>query len=286
MFLVAGSLRSFLVLLYTRLSRSSKLLAVMILTMASYTSTIVEIVDISPSSVINFRQTTAIVITCRYNVKNLSEFRLTQNFSEVVVKIEYNKAENVYKETIQRNGFNCGPIHGDKGDIICWKLNPNCEDATSYTCSSAKESSKPKILKVKPYMHSLRVVNPPIKANKISIFRCTAYVGSPFGNTDFVWLEKRHRGINIHVNQVYILQRDTCSIPAVSLYNYTVKERDIGSTSISCLVEDVSITKILDPAGNDWNHFGQTDNADKLCEANITKLLALAALLLFLGKHR
>ncbi|XP_014786281.1 uncharacterized protein LOC106880715 isoform X6 [Octopus bimaculoides] len=123
------------------------LLAMMILMMASYSSAYVRIENIYPSKIINLGDNSGIIIECQYNVRNFKNLLLMKSYSKVVFKIDYDKEKDIYAKTIRKDGFDCTSINSNEGQIICWKLNPTCEDATTYTCSSATEFSKPKTLK-------------------------------------------------------------------------------------------------------------------------------------------
>uniref|UniRef100_A0A0L8FXF0 Ig-like domain-containing protein n=1 Tax=Octopus bimaculoides TaxID=37653 RepID=A0A0L8FXF0_OCTBM len=221
------------------------LLAMMILMMASYSSAYVRIENIYPSKIINLGDNSGIIIECQYNVRNFKNLLLMKSYSKVVFKIDYDKEKDIYAKTIRKDGFDCTSINSNEGQIICWKLNPTCEDATTYTCSSATEFSKPKTLKVKSYIKSLDLLTSPVYVNKLAIFRCTAYIGAPYGITDLVWFERKHNDTNIRVKKVNVQSHGKCLVPVVSIYNYTVKEGDVDETEISCFVNGASMTKLL-----------------------------------------
>ncbi|XP_014786275.1 uncharacterized protein LOC106880714 [Octopus bimaculoides] len=149
--LVSGSRQSFLLLPYTCLSRPTMLVVLMLLMMASYISTPLEIADMKPSETIDLGYTTGITITCRHNLKNFIHFALVQNQDYVVFKVYRIKEERRFKTVTKRKGFDCTLDFINKDEIICWKFNPACEDATYYTCKTNLQSSKPKVLKNKLY---------------------------------------------------------------------------------------------------------------------------------------
>lgn len=106
---------------------------------------------------------------------------------------------------------------------------------------------------VKPFIYSLKIVNPPIKVNETAIFRCIAYVGPLLYSTRFIWFEKTHHGTHLHVYHAYRLQSRNCLYPVASIHKYTVKQKDFGKTSITCHVNGASDTKnLIDPTGKQF----------------------------------
>ncbi|CAI9737734.1 Hypothetical predicted protein [Octopus vulgaris] len=151
---------------------------------------VIEIADVLPSSNIDFANRTFLTIKCRYAIENLLQFFLVRNHSEVIVQIYYQKKTGGFAVVSKRKGFDCTvpTVPGDKkGVITCSKRYPSCEDATYYKCSTYKESSKSRLVRVRSFIKKLEFLNPPAEVNKLAIFRCSAYIGAPFGATDFLW---------------------------------------------------------------------------------------------------
>ncbi|XP_014786269.1 uncharacterized protein LOC106880707 isoform X2 [Octopus bimaculoides] len=272
LFIVAGSRISFPFLPNTCLLRSEMLLVILMLMMVPYNSALVELIDIFPLVGIDFVTVGEIGIICVYDVPNLVEFFLVQNQNHTVVKFKYKKG--VYEKTIMQEGFDCTEIVGDKGQVLCWNYNPTCEDATYYTCETPLESSKPKLLKAKSFMKNLELLNPPFEENKTSIFRCTAYVGTPFGRHAFVWIDDTYSGKIRNHHYVNVSTSDKCYVLAESIHNFTVKLDDLDSSVISCAVFDNilhipitskgkvhTLTELQGTPGNLPPTIGHTDNA-------------------------
>ncbi|XP_052831156.1 uncharacterized protein LOC106880715 isoform X5 [Octopus bimaculoides] len=242
----------------------------------------------SPPDIIDYGYTSTLVIICRYNVKHFDEFLLMQNDNHAVLRLKYYSHENYFYKDIQRDGFDCTPIKGYKGQITCWKFNPTCKDAANYTCRSATETSKPKTLKARSFMKSLDIVNPPIEVDKTLVFRCAAYVTELYGYSNFLWFERKLRDTRIHMNTVEAQRHFECLIPVVSFHRYTVKHKDVGFTNITCFLNGETLTKLLiKQAGSEQKPLGQTNNAEKLYSANIiTKILTFATYMLFISNLR
>ncbi|XP_014786274.1 uncharacterized protein LOC106880713 isoform X2 [Octopus bimaculoides] len=220
------------------------LLAMMILMMASYTLAYIEIVDISPLDYIDFGYTTGITIICQFKLDDLNALYIERN-NNPIFKFQYSWETRKYYIAYKHRGFDCTPITGPKDLTTCWKFNPTCEDAASYSCTSYAESSEPKILKARSYISGLQVLNPPIEVGKTSIFRCSAYIAAPFGIKDFLWFERTLSGTKVHEHKIKVLSRDECLTPVVSIYNYTVKHEDFGVTNITCFLDGKTLTKLL-----------------------------------------
>ncbi|XP_036366492.1 uncharacterized protein LOC118766816 [Octopus sinensis] len=213
------------------------LLVILMLMMVPYNSALLEIIDIFPLDGIDLKNVGEMGILCRYNVRNLVELFLVQNHNLTVVKFKYNKEKGDYEKTIKQGGFDCTLInYGDKGHFLCWKDKPTCKDATYYTCKTPLESSKPELMKAKSYMKNLELLNPPFEANKTSIFRCTAYVGTPFGRHAFLWIEDGYSGKIKTEQYVNASTSDKCYVLVESIHNFTVKPDDFDVTVISCEV--------------------------------------------------
>ncbi|XP_036366491.1 uncharacterized protein LOC118766815 [Octopus sinensis] len=168
-----------------------------------------------------------------------------QNNENAVLKFQFSRSLNSFQKEIQRNGFDCTSILGYRGQIICWKFNPTCKDATTYTFRSATESSKPKTLKARSFLKSLDVLNLPIEVNKTLVFRCVAYIAAPTGINDILWFERGYRGTHMHIQKIETRPTRDCLSPVVSFHNYTVKQTDIDFTNITCFLNGETLTKLL-----------------------------------------
>ncbi|XP_014786273.1 uncharacterized protein LOC106880713 isoform X1 [Octopus bimaculoides] len=262
------------------------LLVMMLLMMASYTSAFVEIVDMIPSGTFDMGHTTTLIIKCQYAADNLIQFFLLRNHTEVIFQYDYNLKRKAFVERNKKRGFECSPLAQNKGVVTCTKFNLTCEDATYYTCKTNVNISKTRLLKVKSHMKKLEFLNPPAKVNQLAFFKCSAYVGAPFGATNFVWVHttQNHKWINI--NSVVVPPLGKCLAPAVSLKKILIREGDIGYSNITCVLFGESRTMLLtNITGGEQEQIA--DNADKLYDANtLTRILKFAATLLVICNLR
>lgn len=103
---------------------------------------------------------------------------------------------------------------------------------------------------MKSYVKDLELLNPPFLVNKIAIFKCTLIIGAPFNKSEIVWFVKKYGDTNFHLEKINVQTRSGCSVRIVSIYNYTVKEDDIGETEVSCYVDGGLMTKkLINPTG-------------------------------------
>ncbi|CAI9737731.1 Hypothetical predicted protein [Octopus vulgaris] len=249
---------------------------------------VIEIADVLPSSNIDFANRTFLTIKCRYAIKNLIQFFLVRNHSEVIVQIDFQCKKAIFEVVTKKKGFDCTvpTFPADKkGVITCTKRYPSCEDATYYKCSTNEGSSKPRVVRVRSYMKKLEFLNPPAKVNMLAIFRCSAYIGAPFGATDFLWSHetKHHKWIN--VKEVDVRPHGMCLSPAASLKKFVIREGDIGNSSVSCSVYSESRTlqltsktamEIVDTKPSETIDFGYTTGMTITCRYNLKNVLYFA----------
>ncbi|CAI9737732.1 Hypothetical predicted protein [Octopus vulgaris] len=215
-----------------------------------YIGKVIEIADVFPSRNIDFAHKTFLTIKCRYDIKNFIQFFLVRNHSEVVVQMDYLLKTGNFVIVTRRKGFHCTP-----------PISPI----------------------MRSFMKKLEFLNPPAKVNKLAIFRCSAYIGAPFGATDFLWIHETKHQMWINVSQVHVRPYGKCLSPAVSIKKIVIREGDIGNSSVSCSVHRISRTlQLTNITGTEQKAI--RDNADKLSGANIiTKILKFAATLLVIG---
>ncbi|XP_052830974.1 uncharacterized protein LOC128250272 [Octopus bimaculoides] len=100
----------------------------------------------TPANGIYIGLTSKMTIKCRYNVKNLLNFKLLRN-EVTVVYMEYYRSIKRFKTIVNKDDFDCTLAYCSKGEVTCWKRNPTCRDATYYNCGIMKEVSKPRFMK-------------------------------------------------------------------------------------------------------------------------------------------
>lgn len=93
-------------------------------------------------------------------------------------------------------------------------------------------------------------MNPPIRANKSAIFKCTACTGAPFGIEKFLWIHVTLFHTKVDVSKVKVPYVNKCYTRTESIKTYVINVEDIGKANITCHVSGtVRTIRILRTAG-------------------------------------
>ncbi|XP_014783816.1 uncharacterized protein LOC106878953 isoform X1 [Octopus bimaculoides] len=247
---VRGSWRSFslpanLLTTTTTMTTMMMMMMMMIITVMIFPCTSlnrVEMTSLTPFEGFSITGPTRMEITCRFEAKNLGFFRLRRN-DEVIVDIGFHEGVGVFEVIHAVKDFGCTLPRAatTRGELYCWKNNLDCSDVASYTCeiSNANESNS-RFLKVKSFVKSLKNIDLPSekKKNKVSTFRCLAYVSpATHDSVTFRWTLK-HKTENAKPkmtdNKVTLPKTGQRCIAVQSLHRHTLTDKDDTGTIISC----------------------------------------------------
>ncbi|XP_052830961.1 uncharacterized protein LOC128250265 isoform X2 [Octopus bimaculoides] len=227
------------------------LLAIIILTMASYTSAYIGIVHMKPVDGIEPGVTTNISITILYATDNLLYFEFQQN-GVTVVHIQYYSNDKRYKRVNTIKGFNCSfPTTAKVDYITCWKYKPTCEDVATYSCKTFKEVSISRIFKANSKLEALEIVKTDKeKVERLTHLTCIASVGIPVKPLSlFVWIVTRHGKTYKTYKEEKVLYTSGCYSKVTSDYTLTSPIDDVFDTNITCKTHFGSLTKRI----SDWS---------------------------------